>query len=1291
MRKRLLLIAASLWFTGAFPCPAGADPITAAVLTWVTSAAFVASTAGSIVLAALDVGLAVGLSYLQQALAGKPQPAAPQIGVSGTLQGGGVVPRSFGVGYFSTAGSLVYANTWGQSGKTPNAYLTYVIALSDLPVTSLEEVWVADSKVTYNTGGTPVAWGYPVPEYNLDGADHLWVRFYDGTQTAADSWLVSQFGADPDYPWSSANVGTGIAYVIVTALIEPTLFSGFPRYKFALHGAKFYDPRQDSTVGGSGAQRWNNQSTWAWTANPKVIEYNILRGISYAGQWFYGLQSLTAARLPTGSWFAAMNECDDTVSTHDGGSEPKYRCGGEITVDVQPADAIDAIEKSCNGRLAEIGGIYKTHVGAAGASVMAFDDDTIIVTEEQTFDQFPSLANLINSVTASYPEPAEGWAMKDAPARYDAALEAADGDRTLTSDVQYTLVPYAEQVQRLMKSALAEARRFRRHTITLPPSAWALEPLDYVLYSSARNGYTNKLFRIDAVHDKANLDVVLYLTEVDPSDYDWTASSDYTPFTTGALVIRRPGAQAIVDWSASGVILVGDNGLEKPGIELSWDPDVRDVDGVQFQIRRQSTGIVVYSGETDYWDAGSIDISQNLSANTVYEVRGKYRPHSDRDTTWSSWISVTTPDTKIQGSELNDGAISIAKFAAGITAVEIVSSLPVSGNYEGRTVVLTTDGKLYRYHSGAWTAAVPTVDLVGTITAAQIAQFAIDNTKLASGLTTVEIVSSLPATGNYEGRTVVLTTDGKLYRYHSGAWTAATAASDIAGAITGSQIAAATLTTANFAANITPVEIVSSLPASGNFEGRTVLLTTDGKVYRYHSGGFTTAVDGADIAANSITAGAIQAGAIGASQIAAGAIIASKVVIADPSNLIADPAFADPAFWTTDPQAAIVGAASTEGGALGNANVLRMSSSGAVGQANTGITFAATASYFSVEQNVNYRLAAQTWVTNGFNGLAQAFLQFYDNTYAFISQQVFNGIDYRSAASASNHIDTIGGTVTSPANAAFAKIFYRVQWPASAASAGRMAWGNCRCNRAVDNSLIVDGTINASKLVANSITAATIAAGAIGTSQLAAGAVTSAKIAANTITAADIAAGTITSNEIAANTITSGNIAANAITSSKIAANAITAGAIQAGVITATELQVGAASQRIHGQLSADKALSASDVTLWTNSVINATANGNAPFILYLTLVASSSSPSMRTVTITVDPTGSGSVLGGGGTLPMTFQIPAGVDTILTPVITDIPNNVSSMMKYKITAHADGSGVTIYGTYSTFLLDQLIR
>lgn len=205
---------------------------------------------GAFLLKTAEFGL--GVNLLAQSLAGKPKD--PTFSINGTLQGGGDVARSFIMGRTATAGSLVFVNTWGQDGDTPNAYLTQVIALSDLPVRGLAEVWVNGELVTL--GGLTDR-GYSVNEY----PDSLWVKFYDGTQTTADSFLFTSVSNGNRW-WNPDRIGRGVAYAIVTARVSKNMFSGVPSFKFVLEGLRLYDISRDSTQGGVGPQRFADPATW---------------------------------------------------------------------------------------------------------------------------------------------------------------------------------------------------------------------------------------------------------------------------------------------------------------------------------------------------------------------------------------------------------------------------------------------------------------------------------------------------------------------------------------------------------------------------------------------------------------------------------------------------------------------------------------------------------------------------------------------------------------------------------------------------------------------------------------------------------------------------------------------------------------------------------------------------------------------------------------------------------------------------------------------------------------------
>lgn len=727
----VILVALAL-LAGAIQ-PAEALPIGAAIAGFIG----LTGTFASVVAAGINLAVGLGFSYLSQTLLGK-KPQQGVGGVSGKLQSGGALPRSFILGRAMTGGQLRYGGTWGEVDNTPNAFLSMVIKLSDLPVQGLAEIWVGGEKVTWNPSATPSGNGIAIPQYRHDNKDHLWVRFYDGRQTTADALMVSKF-AGSAHPYLPTRVGVGIAYVVMTARLNDKLWSGLPQYKFVVDGIPLYDWRADSSAGGEGPQRWTDPTTWTGSPdNPVVLAYNIIRGIRFAGKWFFGGQTVSAAQLPLSTWTAAANECDQMVPAIGAGTEKQFRAAGEISLEALPADVLAELMKACNGRLAEVGGVYKPHVGAAGSAVFAFTDADILSTDKQTLDPFPSLDQAVNAVTAKYIEPGEGWVQKDAPPLYSLTLEADDGGRRQAVDVDYALVFSGTQVQRLMLAARNEARRFRRHNLPMPAYCSIFEPNDFVTWSSTRNGYVMKAWRVDAVQDLANLNSGWTLTEVDPSDYTPGA---LTPIVIAPTVNLPPAAQPIIDWSATAVTINGDEGRQRAGIRLAWDPNVDDVDGVQFEVRLAVDGTMVLQSETDRYDVGSILISQNLLGLTQYQARGRYRPASPRDTAWSGWLNILTPDiseglTQQQAYELslmtNDAAGSMQAYRDELEAL-IERVAQDAAETAGRSVLQRAAIR------GSLTAAIQQV------TEAYIA----GDTAVASQVTAIEVKADQATAGGF--------------------------------------------------------------------------------------------------------------------------------------------------------------------------------------------------------------------------------------------------------------------------------------------------------------------------------------------------------------------------------------------------------------------------------------------------------------------------------------------------------------------------------------------------------------
>lgn len=747
----------------------------------------------------LNAVVGIGISLAARAISGgtkKPQAAqADRFSVQGKLQAAGDVPRSFNLGYSATAGSLVYANTWGEPNQTPNAYLTQVIALADLPGGQLVEFWVNGELCTLGPVQNALL-GAPALQYRqADGTDRLWVRYHDGSQTTADELCVTR-ASSTERPYESTRVGTGVAYVVITAFVDDKAFTGFPTFKFAVSGIPLYDVSKDSTAGGSGSHRWADRSTWGGDGDnlPAVQIYNVLRGVSFGGTWLYGLQNIAGARLPAANWIAQIAKCRDAIQGENG-LEPTYRAGGQINVDAQIANTIEALLTACQGRLSEIGGFYKVHLGPPDSPTFGFTDADILSTEEQTYRPFFALADSINGIAAKYPLPAEAWNTKVAPPLLRTDLEEKDGDRRLLANPSFDFVPYSAQVQRLMSSALEEAQRARTHTLTLPPEYWIVEPGDVGTWSSARNGYIDKMFRADGVVDRANLDVGVSLTEVDPSDYDWDHDADFENVTSGPTVLPRPDAQGIRDWYAEGTTIDDPNGIaRRPAIRLEWDGNVPAVVGIEYEIRLTSDHSRVTEGASPpgTLEVGAIIVSQSILPKVNYQARGRYIPTAPRDMLWSAWLDVLTPDVNITLADFDAGlrdlvTRQITEANARVAQVEdLVASLMVDQDAHNR-IERFKNRELLEYREADLSASIETVSTIASSTESAFASYQITvNAQLGALSATTTTTASSLASLNSAYSSYVITTNASLNGLSSSITTTQTAVAGINGQLAAS-------------------------------------------------------------------------------------------------------------------------------------------------------------------------------------------------------------------------------------------------------------------------------------------------------------------------------------------------------------------------------------------------------------------------------------------------------------------------------------------------------------------------
>lgn len=654
--KLLRLAAWTVWFMLGWTALAHAGPLVAAVgaIAGILKAGGIAAT---LIKLAAGLALQIGASLLQKAMAKKQA----QPGISGQLQVGGNNSFSFILGTYATAGSLDYVDTFSGAGNTPNGALVQVITVSDLPQSGLSSrIFINNEEHEIDWEAPPHERGYPVKGFRQNGTDYMWVHFLDGSQTTANPYLLDKFGFNGDRPWTADMIGYGSSIVILTTRLNRKLFTAIPIGRYEPGALPLYDPRKDTSVGGSGSHRWGQQETYEPTSNPAVLIYNILRGIhDKDGNWIWG-GKVPGTRLPLASWFAAMNECDVPIDLEDGGTEPQFTAGYEVKVaEHEPADVIDELLKSCNGKIAETGGIYKVHVGAPALPVMFLTDEDFIVTDPQELDPFKGLEATFNGATANYPDPRAAWEMKDAPQRLFPDYEEQDDGRQLLADFQFNAVSSPTQVQRLMTAMVHDGRRMRSHRGTLPPFAFVLEPLDTFEWTSARNGYIDKLHEVSSKDEMTNVNQSVAFVECDPSDFDWNPPTDELPHPVGPIDPKFPPPMVMAGWAVAPAELKDASGTgRRPSIQVSYDGDLDDVRAVRIKVREDfGDNRIVFDGEQPYGSpvdaAGNPIATKSVILNGTflpdedYEVQGEFLRFSGDDSEPSAWLKVKTFNIKL--------------------------------------------------------------------------------------------------------------------------------------------------------------------------------------------------------------------------------------------------------------------------------------------------------------------------------------------------------------------------------------------------------------------------------------------------------------------------------------------------------------------------------------------------------------------------------------------------------------------------------------------------------------------
>jgi hypothetical protein len=600
-----------------------------------------------LVTAIINIGISIGLSYISKKLQAKEAEMArkkaerDRAANSGSvldIQYGEGQPRMVAIGTVVTAGQAVYDNTFGTGNKT----LQRVLKLSDFRCSALSRVAIDNAWVSL--GSLDATKGYPVTSGDYSGL--IWVKFLDGSQTTADTYLTGN--DNPDGRWSANHKGIGCAYVIVTLEYDDEKLSSIPEMLFEVDGAPLYDPRKDTSVGGSGSHRWNDVTTWEFSENPILAEYNYRMGF-YTGTYgsghdvFCGM-GMAQSELDYTRYETAADICDEVVE-----GEARYRVSTFLEADNEHGNNIEDLMLACAGMVVEsVTGPYPI-LGASQTPVATLTNDDLVADAPVEFRKHRPVSEVVNTVSGVYSEPNFVYAETGYAAQSIAAAVTADR-RTIDYPLNLPMVPSKRQAEQLASIYLSENRYEATKTVTVGPKWQVLEVGDWITWTDDEDGAASRDYQIVSLgiaslgSDQPRV-VQLTLQERDDSIYD--GIGPVSPPTAAT----RPGApvylQELQSFSATAVYVTGSGGRQVPAIYVSWDavtdptvdsiliewrPDGDDTRRVGKVVNRTATVAVLQEGVV-----GSSD----------YEVRNTIIPRPARVTSPSAYIDVTTgaPDS----------------------------------------------------------------------------------------------------------------------------------------------------------------------------------------------------------------------------------------------------------------------------------------------------------------------------------------------------------------------------------------------------------------------------------------------------------------------------------------------------------------------------------------------------------------------------------------------------------------------------------------------------------------------
>jgi len=527
------------------------------------------------------------------------------------------------------------------------------------------------------------------------------VRSYLGTST-------QNIGSDlaAEYPGKIAATDkfAGIACLVVDIDYDPDVYpQGRPNVTAVFRGAKVYDPRLDSTAGGSGSQRIATPSTWTWSNNSALCAYHYAR---HSNGWAVPASEI----MPAADIADEADFCDTatafTLRKPDDTTEEvtyqRHTCDIVISTAGDPRGAMDEILESMAGRSGWAGGVWKFRAGRMPTAVFAMDQSWLAkrLQEDGTVESGPTLQFTngvpreakVNRITGSCVDADQRYQVLPFPAIEDPVLIAAEG-ATYPLEVEYQAVSHIAHAQHLASIAIRRNQAALKVQAACNLWAYRLELFDVGTLTLARYAITDKTMEVIGWRWHPTEGVQLTLAEITDDIYSVQAElSGRDPAPNTAL----PSPWEVEDMTGlavtSGVTALNDGSIVSRA-RVAWDAavsqSVRNGGRTEIQFRQITDsewqswpedgattsaiipalrGGVYYVFRARFQSAAPLRVRGDWSALVLHQVATVPLPLGVFVDTPSSAVAVTGIFTTPDGyASARNTVVSTVSFTADVT------------------------------------------------------------------------------------------------------------------------------------------------------------------------------------------------------------------------------------------------------------------------------------------------------------------------------------------------------------------------------------------------------------------------------------------------------------------------------------------------------------------------------------------------------------------------------------------------------------------------------------------------